>query len=192
MIVGITGGIGAGKTTVSNIFGQLGIPVYEADYHSKNLLDIDEELKSSLVELLGNSILNNSKIDREKMAAIIFNDEQLLKRANALIHPRVALHFEKWRNNQKSPYIIKEAAILFESGSYKDCDKVIVVSAPKELRIERVKKRSGLSRQQIMARMEKQWPEEQKIKLADYIVINDGEHSLIKQSLDIHRELLNF
>lgn len=191
MIVGITGGIGAGKSTASKIFASLGVPIYEADFHSKNLLDSDKELQSSLIGLLGKDILRNGLIDRVKMATKIFNDKELLSQANALIHPKVAEHFGNWHFHQAFPYIIKEAAILFESGSYKNCDKVIVVTAPKELRINRVIARSGITKEEILARMDNQWPEEKKIELADFIIQNDGEHSLIKQCLKIHKKLRN-
>ncbi len=191
MIVGITGGIGAGKSTASEIFAFLGVPIYEADFHSKNLLDTDKELQSSLMELLGTDISKNGLIDRAKMASIIFSNNDLLEKANALIHPKVANHFKEWLSLQDFPYIIKEAAILFESGSYKNCDQVIVVTAPKDLRITRVMARSGISREEILARMDKQWPEEKKLELANFIIQNDGNASLIKQVLKIHKSLLN-
>lgn len=190
MIVGITGGIGAGKTTVSKIFESFGIAVYDADDHSKNLLDLDLELKGELVHLLGSEILQDQKINRAAMANIIFNNEDLLKKANALIHPKVAEHFSHWISNQNTPYQIKEAAILFESGAYKACDKVITVSAPEEIRIQRVMNRSQISREEVLSRIAKQWPDEKKIGLADFVIINDGSHSLIKQSLEIHKKLL--
>jgi dephospho-CoA kinase len=186
MIVGITGGIGSGKSTVSSIFSQLDIAVYNADEQAKALLDTDENLKSKLVDLLGSHILKGNYIDRAAMAKVIFNDEDKLQKANAIIHPAVALHFKKWYKKQSSAYVLREAAILFESGSHKDCDFVITVYAPEALRIKRVQKRSGMSAEEIKSRISKQWPEEKKMKLADAVIYNDGSKSLIKQVLHLH------
>lgn len=190
MIVGITGGIGAGKSTVSMIFKSFGVPIYEADFHSKDLLDSDPNLQFALVNLLGEKVVENKKINRAVMANLIFNDKDLLEKANALIHPIVGEHFKNWVAKQDSPYIIKEAAILYESGSYKDCDKVIMVSAPKEMRIKRVMARSAISRDEVLSRMNKQWPDQKKIELADFCIQNDEQISVIKQSLEIHKKLL--
>lgn len=191
MIVGITGGIGAGKSTVSMIFQSFGIPIYEADFHSKNLLDSDLKLQSSLVDLLGSVILEEMKINRAIMANLIFNDRVLLDKTNALIHPKVGAHFKNWVSEQKAPYVIKEAAILFESGSFKKCDKVIMVSAPVEMRINRVMMRSDISRKEVLSRISKQWPDERKIELADYVIHNNEQESIIKQSIEIHKKLLS-
>lgn len=191
MIVGLTGGIGSGKTTVGLIFKHLGIPVYEADIESKKLLDQPGELQQKLVMLLGKEILKDGKIDRPVMAQKIFNDKELLKASNALIHPAVAENFQQWIKAQKALYVIREAAILFESGSYKDCDRIVVVSAPEELRIERVMKRSGASRKEIVQRIRNQWPESKKLARADYVIENDNQHSLIKQVIDVHQDIIS-
>lgn len=190
MIVGLTGGIGSGKSTVAHIFQFLGVPVYEADVHSKEIIDSDKELQSELVNLLGSSILDGERINRPQMAEIIFNDKDLLSKVNALIHPAVGRHFKEWYQAQTFPYVIKEAAILFESGSYKQCDKVLVVAAPREMRIERVMQRSGMKREEVEARMNNQWPEERKLEKADYIVNNDLSGSVIKQVLAIHEDII--
>lgn len=191
MIVGLTGGIGSGKSTVAKIFSRLAIPCYDSDHFAKTLIDTDKELQSELRKLMGNSIIHkNGLVNRQAMADLIFSNEALLKKVNNLIHPAVGVHFHKWQNAQSSVYILKEAAILFESGSYKTCDKVIVVSAPEELRITRVEERSGQSRSEIEARIAKQWPEEKKISLADYHIVNDGSQSLIEQVFTIHQILL--
>lgn len=190
MIVGLTGGIGSGKTTVAAIFAALGVPVYEADSASKELIDTDRNLQQQLTELLGSDIVEDGKINRPLMAARIFNDASLLSQANALIHPAVARDFKRWyRQNLDSTYVIREAAILFESGSYRDCEKVVVVTAPEEMRIERVMKRSGISRAQVMERMQNQWPEEEKLSRADYVIYNDHTQSVIKQVLAIHENI---
>jgi len=191
MIVGLTGGIGSGKTTTAQIFSHLGVAVFEADKVSKTIIDEDEKLQRELKALLGDSIIQeNGKIDRPEMARIIFNDDDLLAQTNALIHPAVARNFQTWYQDQNSPYVIREAAILFESGSYKDCDKIVVVTADEELRIERVMKRSGVNRSEVLARIKKQWPESEKLDRADYVVQNNGNQSLIKQVLHIHEDLI--
>lgn len=191
MTVGLTGGIGSGKSTVAKIFSSLHIPYYDADSSSKNLIDKNKDLQLRLQMILGNDVITeNGSVDRVVMADLIFNDQKLLKQANAFIHPAVGQHFKSWKEAQISPYILKEAAILFESGSYKECDQVIVVSAPDELRISRVALRSGLTRSEIEARMAKQWPQEKKISLADFHIINDGSSSLIEQVVFIHKKLM--
>lgn len=190
MIVGLTGGIGSGKTTVARIFSHLGIPVYDADSNAKSIIDTDKTLQSQLVELLGNELLLEGKINRPYMAERIFADKALLQKVNALIHPAVARHFEEWYKAQESPYVLKEAAILFESGSYRNCDKVIVVAAPDEMRIERVIHRSGLTREEVLARMANQWPQKQKLELADYIINNDLSSSVIKQVICTHEDII--
>lgn len=191
MIVGLTGGIGSGKTTVAKIFEFLGVPVYEADAFSKTIIDTDKELQGKLVKLLGEDILAQGKIIRPKMAELIFGNKDLLQKANNLIHPAVGRHFKNWYTDQSFPYVIKEAAILFESGSYTSCDKIVVVAAPKEMRIERVMDRSKMSREEVEARMNNQWPQEQKLEKADYIVTNDLTESVIKQVINIHENIIH-
>jgi dephospho-CoA kinase len=191
MIVGLTGGIGSGKSTVALIFKQLGVPVYDADSEAKKLLDTDVDLQQALVTLLGDAVLQDGKIDRPKMAAIIFNNKDLLEEVNKLIHPAVGRHFKQWHASQKAPYVLREAAILFESGSYKDCAFVVTVYAPEALRIARVMQRNGIEESEVRARMQNQWPEEEKLKRADFVVYNDGEQSLIKQVLRLHEDLIS-
>ncbi|AEV31873.1 dephospho-CoA kinase [Owenweeksia hongkongensis DSM 17368] len=190
MIIGLTGGIGSGKSTVAKIFEFLGVPVYEADAFSKTIIDTDKELQAEVVSLLGTEIIEEGKIVRPKMAELIFGDKNLLQKANDLIHPAVARHFQNWYENQSYPYVIKEAAILFESGSYKSCDKILVVAAPKEMRINRVMARSSMTREEVEARMNNQWPQEQKLEKADYIVTNDLTESVIKQVINIHENII--
>ncbi len=190
MIVGLTGGIGSGKSTVAEIFRHIGIAVYEADTVSKSIIDTDIVLQRQLVELLGKEVINEGKINRKYMAGKIFNDKVLLEKANAMIHPAVRRNFDKWVKEQQTPYVIKEAAILFETGSYRQCDRVIVITAPQEMRIDRVMRRSNISREDVLARMQNQWPEEQKLKKADYIIKNDLKESLIKQVIAIHEDLI--
>lgn len=191
MIVGLTGGIGSGKSTVAAIFAQLGIPIYEADLISKTIIDTDKNLQSKLKELLGNELVNeNGRIDREHMASIIFKDTKLLEATNALIHPVIGEHFLNWYNDQDSAYVLKEAAILFESGSYKQCDKIVVVDAPEEMRIARVMKRSSVNRDQVLERMKNQMPQSEKLALADYVIYNNHGQSVIKQVIKAHEDLI--
>lgn len=191
MIVGLTGGIGSGKSTVAKIFAQLKVPIYDADTEAKKLLDSDKKLHADLVELLGKSVeTSEGKIDRAAMAGLIFKQKNLLVEVNALVHPAVAKHFQKWYGSGKSTYVIREAAILFESGSYKDCDAVITIFAPVDVRIARVMKRNGISKSEVESRISNQWPEEEKLKRADFVVYNDGSKSLIKQVLAIHENLI--
>src|SRR5690606_22215644 len=151
-IVGITGGIGSGKTTVAKMFESLGIPVYYADDEAKNLTATSPVIREGLIGLLGEETFKNGVLDRKYMAGKIFNDKDLLEKANAIIHPQVALHFENWVSNQSTPYVLKEAAILFESGSYQQCDKTILITAPEDIRIQRVMERDGVSKEEVLAR----------------------------------------
>ncbi len=192
MILGLTGGIGSGKSTVAAIFSSLGIPVYDADSASKNLIETNANLQKHLTALLGDDILREGKIRRPVMATKIFNDEELLKKTNAIIHPAVARDFQRWhREHRSSSYVIREAAILFESGSYVDCDKILVVTAPAEMRIQRVMKRNSVSREEVLRRMANQWPEKEKLSRADYVIYNDLTQSVIKQVLAIHEDIIN-
>jgi len=190
--VGITGGIGSGKTTVARVFEQLGVPVYHADFWAKEIMNTDPLVKQRLKELFGNDIYDLSgKADRKKIAELVFKDKNKLNELNAVIHPAVWLHGENWLKQYKDkPYILKEAAILFESGGNKDMDKVIMVAAPREIRIERVMKRDHVTREEVEARMANQWDDEKKTALSDFVIINDGKMLVIPQVLEIHRKLI--
>lgn len=192
MIVGLTGGIGSGKTTVAKIFAHLGIAIYDSDSAAKRIMDTDDELKHQLQTLIGTDVLDENRlINKPFLAKLIFNDDTLLAKVNGLIHPAVGRDFKNWVAKQDSKYVIKEAAILYESQAYKACDKVVVVTAPQEMRIERVMKRSGISREEVEDRMAKQWPDEKKVELADYVIYNDQSKSIIKQVLVIHEDLIS-
>ena len=188
--VGLTGGIGSGKSTVIKIFSAVGIPYYGADERSKYLLNTNDELKENLIAAFGD-IYKDGKIDKLVFASIIFSNDVKRKQANDIIHPIVANDFEKWVLEQKAPYLIKESALLFETGAYRSFDKNILISSPIEIRIRRLLKRGALNEDQIRARIDAQWSDEQKSSLADYSIINDGRHSLIKQVLEIHEELIS-
>lgn len=190
--IGITGGIGSGKTTVARVFEQLGIPVYHADYWAKEIMNTDPLVKQRLKEIFGNAIYNSEdKADRKRIAEIVFSDKNKLIELNSVIHPAVWLHGENWlKQHEDKPYILKEAAILFESGGNKVVDKVIMVSAPEEIRIERVMKRDNVTREEVEARMANQWNDEKKIALSDFVIVNNDKQLVIPQVLDIHKQLI--
>jgi len=171
-IIGLTGGIGSGKSTIARFFASLGVPVYIADEEAKKIL-YEPEVVAELQAAFGDGVLTNGTPDKAKLAALVFNDATKLQLLNGIIHPRVAEHFKEWvvQNNDK-PFVIKEAAILFESGSYKDCDAVILVTAPQEERIKRVMQRDNVTREQVLERIANQWDEQKKAQLSNYIIDN--------------------
>lgn len=190
--VGITGGIGSGKTTVCRIFEILDIPVYYADTRAKYLMTNSKEVISDIISLLGDAAYtSDGALDRKYIASVVFNDSKKLEQLNAIVHPAVGKDAMDWFEQQSSPYALKEAALLVENGSYKTLDHLISVSAPEEIRLQRVIKRDGSNREAVIARMKNQLPQYKKDEVADFIIYNDGEHSLIDQVLDIHTVLLN-
>jgi dephospho-CoA kinase len=191
--IGITGGIGSGKSLISKIFAVLGIPVYDADSHAKELMTTDGILVSGIKKEFGDlSYHTNGALNREYLAQHVFTNEEKLKVLNALVHPRVAADYDHWVKQQAEvPYVLKEAALLFEAASHKALDKIIVVSAPLELRIKRVLKRDAhRSVEQIKAIVEKQMPEDEKLKRADYIVVNDETQLVTSQVISLHEKFL--
>lgn len=171
-IIGLTGGIGSGKSSIAKHIESLGIPVYIADTEAKKILDTADVI-AKVIALFGDDILENGKIDRKKIAALVFQDPEKLKKYNAIIHPEVYLHFQNWvKQHNNYPLVVKEAAILFESGSYKDCDKIILVTAPKENRIQRVMKRDAVTREAVEQRMSHQWDDETKKSMSDFVIEN--------------------
>lgn len=189
-IIGLTGGIGSGKTTVATMFEALNVPVYIADIEAKKLTNSSKIIRRKLIQLLGKKAYLNNELNRPFVAEKIFNDSNLLAAVNAIIHPKVASHFKRWMKKQQAPYCIKEAAILFENGSYKDCDITILITAPKDIRIERVLARDETTQDAVLARMNNQWSDEQKIALADIVIENidfSNTEILVKK---IHQKLL--
>ncbi|MCK4639337.1 MAG: dephospho-CoA kinase [Bacteroidales bacterium] len=188
--IGITGSIGSGKTTVCTMFEILGINVYHADTEAKKFFS-KEPVKKKIKYLFGNSIFDkNGNIDNKILASIVFNNPHSLEKLNSLIHPLVKSDFDSWlKKYKKKKYILHEAAIIFESGFYKDFDAIITVSAPKDLRIKRVKQRDNTTEQEILKRMKFQLSDEDKVKKADFIIYNDEQQLLIPQILKIHNEL---
>jgi dephospho-CoA kinase len=189
--VGITGGIGSGKTTVCRIFESLGIPVYYADDWAKWLTVNDPDVRAGILDLFGpEAYLPDGAYNRAYVAGIVFKNPEKLQALNALVHPAVGRHNRAWQEVQKDvPYTLKEAALLVESGSYRHLDALIVVTAPEVLRMRRVVQRDGLDEAAVRARMARQLPEEDKIKLADFVVVNDGTRLLIPQVAAIHASL---
>jgi len=173
-IIGLTGGIGSGKTTIANYFKEMGVPVYIADDEARKLMQskfIIEEIKKTF----GDSLFEDDILNRAKLAEIVFNDSRKLDQLNAIVHPAVKKDFVAWLEaNKKYAYVIYEAAILFESGRYKDCDVVITVTAPEETRIERVIKRDKTNREQVLDRMKMQWKDEKRISKSNFIILNDN------------------
>lgn len=187
--IGLTGGIGSGKSTVAKVFLQLGIPVFFADDESKLLLFQDNVIKK-IVNVFGESVLNEYKIDKAKLAEIVFADKEKLKQLNNILHPLVAERYANWIiENKTKPFTIKEAAILFESGSYLDCDKVICVSTDVNMRIERVVGRDKVSKESVLARINNQWTEEQRIAKSDYVIYNNSNDLIVPQVLKIIESL---
>ncbi|KJD34562.1 dephospho-CoA kinase [Tamlana nanhaiensis] len=191
IVVGLTGGIGSGKTTVAKQFETLGIPVYIADDEAKKLMHKSKVIKRKLIELFGDQAYVNNELNRPFIANIIFNDKSYLEKMNAIIHPRVAKHFNKWALKQNAPYVIKEVAILFENGGNKACDYVITVTANRETRIERLLKRDNTTIEKIEAIMKNQWSDEQKIKDSHFVVHNTTMQSIKNQVDKIHKKLIN-
>lgn len=188
--IGITGGIGSGKSTVCRIFKILGIPIFDADMVAKTIMEEDVNLMEHIKQSFGTASYVDGRLDRAYLAQTVFNNQQALNRLNALVHPVVIQAGEDWFARQHAPYAIKEAALLFESGSYKDHDYNILVSADKETRIRRVMARDGVKREQVLSRIEKQMPEEQKQKLADFTIDNNDNIALIPQVLRLHADFL--
>ncbi|PVH24615.1 dephospho-CoA kinase [Sphingobacterium corticibacter] len=191
--VGITGGIGAGKSIVCRLFQVLSIPVYDADREAKSIMVEDDAVVASLKKAFGEKVYQASgELDRAYLAEMVFNDKDKLDELNSIVHPAVIRAGETWADAQEGAYSLKEAALLFESGSYKKLDFTIMVTANEATRIQRVMERDQVTEQQVRARMEKQWPDSQKIALADAIIVNDGTESLISQVMTLHERLLNY
>ena len=190
-IVGLTGGIGSGKSTIAAYFKSLGVPVYIADDEAKKILFTPEAIVE-VVEAFGPDVLTDGIPDRGKIAAQVFNSPEKLQVLNSIIHPKVREHFTNWlKVHTAAPFVIKEAAILFESGSYKDCDKIILVTATLESRIERVMQRDSVTRDMVLKRIEAQWSDEKKEALSDYIIINNSLEEAKTQALRILKILNN-
>lgn len=179
--IGITGGMGAGKSVISEMMRCLGIPVYDADIASKKILNSNTKVKTQLIELLGEEIFSNGQLNRPLMAQQIFNNNELLLKTNAIIHPAVFEDFIAWSETQNKEVVACETAILFESGMVSYFDSILMVSAPLEIRIERCIKRNNFTREQVLERIAKQMDESKKIELSDFVIDNDNRKALYPQ-----------
>lgn len=188
-VVGITGGIGSGKSTIARIFQSLNYHLFNSDSVAKGILE-SSEIRPALISLFGSGVIKEQAVDRSFIADQVFENPGKLEQLNALIHPRVAEAFEAFKAKHADSLILKEAAILFETGNYKLNDWNILVHAPRELRIQRVFDRDGISREAIEKRIENQWPDEKKIPLADFLIDNSEDSFLIPQVLSVHQEIL--
>ena len=188
--IGITGGIGSGKTTVADIFHVLGIPVYKSDDASKRLMVEDKDLKKNIIESFGKESYVNGILNRKYLAAQVFNDSQKIALLNSFVHPATINDARRWTEKQNSAYTIKEAALIFESGSDEFLDYVIGVKSPLSLRVERAMRRDNVTLQQVEARMKLQMDEDERMKRCDFIIINDEQQMLIPQVLLLHERFL--
>lgn len=188
--VGITGGIGSGKTYICKIIEQLGYPVYNADVRAKELTNSNSNIKSAVKSLFGKDIYVNGELNRSAVAKLVFEDSTLLEKLNRIIHPEVQNDFETWANsNFDNSIVFKEAAILFESGMYKLMDANILVTAPLNIRIGRVMERDGVSKNDVLKRINNQFSDEEKLKLANYTIVNDGKVLVLPQIINVINEL---
>ena len=188
--IGVTGGIGSGKTTICRIFEIIGIPIFYADIEAKKIMSANKEIISDIKKEIGsNAYLKNGNINRLYLKTILFSNPEVRQKLNTIVHPKVITLFNKWANDQKAPYIIKEAALIFESGSYKELDKIIVVTAPEKLRIRRIVERDGVTENQVKSIIKTQISEKEKISRSDYVIHNDSSELIIPKVLEIHSQL---
>lgn len=187
-VVGLTGGIGSGKTTVAGYFQKLGVPIYIADEKAREITDTSSTIRQGIIAAFGEELYSHGELDRKSLALIVFKDQEKLELLNGIIHPEVEKHFEAWKKEQSSHYVVYEAAILFEKGGYKKCDFNILVTAECEERIKRLIKRDGSSRQEILDRMASQWSDKEKRRLADLEIINMNPMNVEAQVREFHRK----
>ena len=189
-IIGLTGGIGSGKTTVCKVFERLGIPIYYADIQAKLLMTSNSEIKNQLIQRFGEQTYINNKLNKKYIAEQIFNNKENLNSINSIVHPVVRNHFKEWTKQQQAHYVINENAILFKSGFYKDTNIIISVITPEYIRIERVIKRDNTTTEAVKSRINNQISDEEIIKKSDYIIYNDSTNLILPQILKIHRNIL--
>ncbi len=188
--IGLTGGIGSGKSFIAQIIEHMGYPVYYSDARAKELTKSNPTIKMGLISLFGEEVFEGNQLNAELISSKIFHNDELRTKVNELIHPIVRADFEKWVLNQHSALVFNEAAILFETGSYRNFDATVLLCAPTELKIERVMKRENCSREAVLVRMNNQWSDDEKLKLADYSILNDDETPVLIQLEAVINELL--
>lgn len=189
-VLGITGGMGSGKSTIAGFFSQWGVPLYEADLQARMLSDTDPEIRRRVIRLLGEESYGPNGMKRDFVAAKVFKDQSLLKALNKIIHPVVAQHFKQWVAQQQGPYCMKEAAILFETGGHGNCDWTLLITAPMEVRIDRIMARDNISRPDILARLDKQWPDDKKLPLADFHIENTDLTAAKEAARAVHLQIM--
>ena len=189
MVVGLTGGIGSGKSTIAKEFAALGIAVFNSDEQAKVLIATDAQVKERIIAAFGEEAYQNGEYNRAYIAQIVFNNPEKLAILNGIVHPALAKYFKQWAKKQISPYVLKEAAILFESGSYKDCNYIITVTAPEQVRIARVMARDHCTEAQVRARIAQQWSDAQRIALSNAVIENIDLESAKEQVKRIHFQL---
>ncbi len=190
-IVGLTGGIGSGKSTIARMFRELGVPVYNSDERAKKLMVSSKTARKKITELLGEKAYSGEKLNRSYIAEKVFKDGEMLKKLNGVVHPLVRKSFMSWTRRQKYPYVIQEAAIIFENKNQDFYDKIVLVTAPKEVRLDRILKRDGSPREKILERMGNQWPDSKKIPLSDFVINNENLNETRLKVKDIHDLLLD-
>ena len=188
--IGLTGGLGSGKSTVAHIFEVLGIPIYYADDASKRLMNDDAKVKEAVQNMFGKEVYPEGKLDRKYLAEIVFKDEKKLALLNSIVHPATLQDAAEWMSKQTAPYAIKEAALIFESSSHTSLDYVIGVKSPLELRLQRAIKRDNLTKDEAMQRVSRQMDEEEKIRLCNFVITNDEKEMVIPQVLALHQKIL--
>lgn len=188
--LGVTGGIGSGKTTVCRIFKVLGIPVFVADTVARELMQNDQDIRTELKQITGNDLYISGSLDRKELARLIFNRPDLLRRVNAAVHPSVLRRFDEWASEEVAPYVIMESAILFEAGADTLLDRVVTISAPVEERIARVMGRNDLSREEVIGRINNQLEDEEREEQSYYVINNSDNEMIIPEILKIHEDML--
>ncbi len=189
-VIGLTGGIGSGKSTIAAMFHELGVPVYNSDVRAKHLMNTSKKIRKQLIELLGKKAYLDDELNRAYIARKVFNDTNLLEQLNHIVHPVVRKDFVKWTKKQNAQYVIQETALLFENNAQELYDSVILITAPKELRIERVLSRDESTKEQIIARMNNQFNDETKLKLTDFVIENIDLKSTALKVLEVHEAIL--
>ena len=192
LLVGLTGGIGSGKTVVCSIFEKLGVPVYHADEAARRLMNSDDGLMEGIRKMFGEQAYGKEGLDRNYLAGLVFGNQERLSELNSLVHPAVREDFKRWAGRQRdAAYVIEEAAILFESGASQEMDLTVLVYAPEEIRIKRVMERDGVSREEVVKRIGHQMSEEKLMKMADHHLLNDGTALILPQVIELHNKILN-